>query len=74
MLAAIVFMGLGNSLATTDASPYYPWNMPLHAFGASWMPLPPSGLVVGSWVVAAAVFAAGTAGAMWQLDRADVGR
>ncbi len=74
MLGAIVLMGLGNSMAVTDVSPYYPWNMPLHVFGASWMPIPPSGLVVGSWVVAVAVFAVGMAGTMWQLNRADVGK
>jgi hypothetical protein len=72
MLAAIVIMGLGNSLVATDVSPYFPWNMPLHAFGASWMPIPPSGLVAGSWVVAGLVFLVGLAGTMWRIDRADV--
>ena len=74
MLGAVVLMGLGNSLVATKVSPYYPWNLPLHAVGASWLPIPPTGLLPGSWVVAVALFVAGIAGTMWQLDRTDVVR
>lgn len=72
MLAAIVLMGVGNGLLVDDISRFYPWNMPVHQVGASWMPIPPSELVVGSWVVLAIVFALGLAATVWQVNHADV--
>lgn len=71
MIFAFAMMMVGNGLATTDASRYFPWNMPLFVVGASWMPIPPSNLVPASWVVAIGVFAAGVALATRQIDVAD---
>ena len=71
MLFAFAMMAVGNGLAVTDISPYYPWNMPIHVVGASWMPIPPSELNAGSWIVALAVFAVGMALAIRQIDVAD---
>jgi ABC-type transport system involved in multi-copper enzyme maturation permease subunit len=72
MLGAVVLMGMGNGLATTDISRYFPTNMPLHIYGTSWMPIAPAGLNAGSWTVLLGVFAAGLAGTIWYVDRADV--
>ncbi len=72
MLGVIVLMGVGNGLATTDISPYFPVNMPLHAYGTSWMPIPQLGLNSGSWVVLLLAFAAGLAGTIWYVNHADI--
>jgi len=73
MLAVIVIMGVGNGLATTDVSPYWPWNMPLHAVGTSWMPIPPSEFAPISWIGLVVLFAAGLAGTIWYVGHADIG-
>jgi ABC-2 type transport system permease protein len=72
MLGAVVLMGMGNGLATTDISRYFPTNMPLHIYGTSWMPIAPVGLNAGSWIVLLGVFAAGFAGTIWYVNHADV--
>ncbi|HEY5506972.1 MAG TPA: ABC transporter permease [Coriobacteriia bacterium] len=71
MLYSLGVMMVGNALVQTPASRYFPWNMPLHMVGASWYPIAPSPLVVGSWVVALCVFGVGVAALMWQIDHAD---
>jgi ABC-type transport system involved in multi-copper enzyme maturation permease subunit len=71
MLFSLGVMMVGNALVASPISPFVPWNMPLHLVGASWYPVPPSPLPPLSWLVAAAVFAAGTAALMWQIDHAD---
>lgn len=71
MLFAFAMMMVSNGLATTDASRYFPWNMPIHVVGASWMPIPPSNLVATSWVIAIGVFAVGCGLAIRQIDTAD---
>lgn len=72
MLGAIAILGIGNTLVVTDLSPYFPWNMPLHVVGASWMPIPPSTLVPGSWAVLSVVFVAGLTGTILYVDHADI--
>ena len=71
MLYSLGVMMVGNALAQTPASRWFPWNMPLHLVGASWYPVPPSPLVASSWAVAVGVFALGVAALMWQIDHAD---
>jgi hypothetical protein len=71
MLFSLGVMMIGNGLVATPASPFVPWNMPLHLVGASWYPVSPSPLGPLSWVVAVAVFVAGAAALMWQIDHAD---
>ncbi len=71
MLAAVTITGMSSAIINTEFSPYFPWNMPVHVVGASWMPIPPSGLVPASWLVLVAVFVIGVAGTIWQLNRAD---
>ena len=71
MLFSLGVMMVGNALVATPASPFVPWNMPLHLVGASWYPVSPSPLVPLSWVVALATFAIGAAALMWQIDHAD---
>jgi hypothetical protein len=71
MLFAFAMMAVGNGLAVTEVSRYFPWNMPIHVVGASWMPIPPSALDPVSWIVAFAAFAAGMALAIRRIDVAD---
>lgn len=71
MVFTLAAMLIGNGLATTSVSRWFPWNMPIHLVGASWLPIAPSPLVAGSWVVAGAVFVAGVAALVWQVDHAD---
>jgi ABC-2 type transport system permease protein len=71
MLFSIAMMMTGTALATTSLSRYFPWNMPIHLVGASWMPIPSSGLAPASWVFAVGVFALGLAAAVWRIDHAD---
>ena len=73
MLGAVVLLGMGNGLATTDLSRYYPINMPLHIYGTSWMPIPQSELNAGSWAALVGVFVVGLAGTIWYMNRADIG-
>jgi len=72
MLGVVVLLGMGNGLATTDISRYFPINMPLHIYGTSWMPIPQSHLNAGSWVVLVGVFAVGLVGTIWYVNHADV--
>ena len=71
MLYSLGVMMVGNALVQTSMSRYFPWNMPLHMFGASWYPVPPSPLVPGSWAVAGAVFVVGVAALVWQIDHVE---
>ena len=71
MVFALVMMGASNGVATTGLSPYFPWNMPVHVVGASWMPIPPAHLEPVSWAIAVAVFGLGIFLAMRQIDTAD---
>lgn len=74
MLFSLAMMMVGNALVGTSWSRWFPWNMPLHLVGASWYPIPPSGLVPGSWAVAVGVFLAGLAALVWQIDHTDNAR
>ena len=71
MLFAFAMTMVGSGLATTDVSRYFPWNMPIHLVGASWMPVPPSHLIPVSWVIAVGVFVVGMALTIGQIDTAD---
>lgn len=71
MLFAFAMTMVGNGLATTDISRYFPWNMPILLVGASWMPIPPSSLVAASWAIAVGVFVVGLTLAVRQIDSAD---
>lgn len=71
MLFALATMMVGDGLVGTPVSPWLPWNMPLHLVGASWYPVPPTGMPSAGWLVALAVFAAGIAACMWRIDRAE---
>jgi ABC-type transport system involved in multi-copper enzyme maturation permease subunit len=71
MLFTLAAMLIGNGIATTSVSRWFPWNMPIHLVGASWLPISPSPLVAGSWLVTIAVFIAGVAALVWQIDHAD---
>lgn len=71
MLAALAATLVGNGIATTKLSPYFPWNMPIHLVGASWMPIPTMHLTPGSWAVACAACAVGVALLMLRMDSAD---
>ena len=71
MLFTLAAMLIGNGIATTSVSRYFPWNLPLHLVGASWLPISPAPLVVGSWVVALTLFACGVVALVWQIDHAD---
>lgn len=71
MLLAFVAMMVGNGLAATDASRYYPWNMPIHVVGASWMPVVSAKLTAASWMIALALFVVGLALAVRHIDTAD---
>lgn len=71
MLFSFVAMMVGNGLAATDFSRYYPWNMPIHVAGASWMPVVSAKLTAVSWLIAAALFVVGTALTLHRLDTAD---
>jgi ABC-type transport system involved in multi-copper enzyme maturation permease subunit len=71
MLYSLGVMMVGNALVQTPVSQWFPWNMPLHMVGASWYPIPPSPVLVGSWAVAVGVFVASVAALMWQIDHAD---
>jgi len=74
MLFSLGLVMVGNALVETPVSPFVPWNMPLHLLGASWYPVPPTGLVAGSWLAAVCVFALGLGALMWQADHADSAR
>jgi len=75
MLFCVAMNMTGMALVqTSDLSSYFPWSMPVNFIGASWMPVPPSPLVAGSWAVAAVCFAAGLALVMWRADRVDAAR
>jgi len=71
MLFALAAIMVGNGVAGTTASKYYPWNIPIHLFGASWLPLAPADLVPASWLILVAVFLAGLALAMRHVDATD---
>jgi ABC-type transport system involved in multi-copper enzyme maturation permease subunit len=71
MLFALAAVGVGNGLAGTEASKYYPWNLPVHLAGASWLPLAPADLVPASYLIAIAVFVVGMALAMRHVDATD---
>lgn len=71
MLFSLGMMMVGNGLVTTEASRWFPWNMPVHLIGASWLPVSPSSLLPGSYAVAVGVFLAGLAALLWQADHAD---
>jgi hypothetical protein len=58
-------------MVNSPASPWFPWNMPFHVVGASWYPVPPSGLTAGSWAVAAGLFLGGLALLVWRMDQTD---
>lgn len=72
MLFSVIALMLGNSLISTGAARWFPWDMPVLAVGASWMPVPPMTLVAGSWAVSVAVFAIGLFGLNRQMNRMDV--
>jgi ABC-2 type transport system permease protein len=71
MLFALAAVMVGNGLAATSLSRYYPWNLPVHLVGASWMPIVSVHPVLGSWIVSACVFLAGLVLATRQTDAAD---
>jgi ABC-type transport system involved in multi-copper enzyme maturation permease subunit len=71
MLFALAAMMLGNGIASTAASRWFPWTMGIDLVGASWMPLPQVHLVPASWAVAALFFAVGVAALVWRVDRTD---
>lgn len=71
MLFALGVQMAGNALVTTDVSRYWPWNMPVHLVGASWLPVVSGGLPAASWAVAVAVAALGTVLALRRIDIAD---
>lgn len=71
MLYSLVVMMVSNGMVETPLSRWVPWNMPLHLVGASWYPVSPSSLTIGSWVVAVIFFIAGLAALMWRVDHAD---
>jgi ABC-2 type transport system permease protein len=71
MLFALVAMVVGNGIATTAASRWYPWTMGIDLVGASWLPIPQVHLVPASWAVAVIVFAVGVGALAWRVDHAD---
>lgn len=71
MLFAFAVEMIGNGLITTDASPYWPWNMPVHLFGASWLPVVDGTLPIASWAAAASLCAVGLLMALRRIDAAD---
>jgi len=71
MLFTLAAIMIGNGLAGTAASKYYPWNLPVHLAGASWLPLAPADLVPASWLIAIALFAVGLVLAMRHVDTTD---
>lgn len=71
MLFAFAVQMAGNGLSGTSASPYWPWNMPVHLVGASWLPVVSGGLPAASWAIALGVCALGTVLALRQFDTAD---
>jgi ABC-type transport system involved in multi-copper enzyme maturation permease subunit len=71
MLMAFAATLVGNGIATSKVSPYFPWNMPIHLVGASWMPVATVHLVPASWAIAAAVFAVGVLLVVRRVDLAD---
>lgn len=71
MLFALGAQLVGNAIVNTAASKYWPWNMPVHLIGASWMPVVSGGLPAASWLVAFGVCAAGLALAFRHVDTAD---
>jgi len=71
MLFSLAAVGVGNGIATTSLSKYYPWNLPVHLAGASWLPLAPADLVPASYLISIALFAVGVALAMRHVDTAD---
>lgn len=74
MLFALAMMMLGSALVSTRVSHLFPWNLPLHLVGASYIPLPLGGLTLGSIAVSVGVFLAGTAILVWQVDHSDNAR
>lgn len=71
MLFTAIMMAIGMVVITTDAARWFPWSMPSVHVGATWLPIPPSDLVAGSWALAGGVFVAGLAILVIQVNAAD---
>lgn len=71
MLFSLAMMMVGNGLVGTSLSRWFPWNLPVHLVGASYMPVPLGGVTLGPVMVSLAVFAAGVGALMWRIDHAD---
>lgn len=71
MLFALATIMVGDGLVGTPVSPWLPWNMPLHLVGASWYPVPPTGMPSAGWLVSLAVFGAGMAACVWRVDHVE---
>jgi ABC-2 type transport system permease protein len=71
MLFSLAMMMLGSGLIGTTWSRWFPWNLPMHLVGASYVPVPLGGLTPGSVMVSIVVFLVGIAALIWQVDHAD---
>jgi ABC-2 type transport system permease protein len=71
MLFSLAMMIVGNGLVGTSLSRWFPWNLPVHLVGASYLPVPLGGVTLGPMVVSLAVFVAGVGALIWRIDHAD---
>jgi ABC-type transport system involved in multi-copper enzyme maturation permease subunit len=70
MVFAVVAFMLSTSMVGSKYAAYFPWSMPIAAFGVTWRPLGGE-LPAASWAIALAVFAVGLAGTLHAMNRAE---